>query len=81
MYPHGGHLLQIFFNGHAWLSNELTKKKIGYQMMDNAFIGIDNWSKAQKMSDNLSVVKLHRKLNAFAEKYCPVHQAFNQQYH
>ena len=73
--------LQIFFNGHAWLSNELTKKKIGHQMMDNAFIGINNWSKAQKISDNLSVEKLHKKLNAFAEKYCPVHQTFNQQYH
>lgn len=33
--------LQIFFNGHAWLSNELTKKNIGHQMMDNAFIAID----------------------------------------
>ncbi|MEJ7683848.1 MAG: hypothetical protein WKG06_39505 [Segetibacter sp.] len=70
--------LQIFFNGHAWLSNELSKKNIGHQMMDNAFITIDHWDKAQKMSNNLSIEKLHKKLNAFAEKYCPVHKVFKQ---
>jgi hypothetical protein len=73
--------LQIFFNGHAWLSNELAKKNISHQMIDNAFITIDDWSKAQKMSDNLSIEKLHKKLKAFAEKYCPVHKVFKQQYH
>jgi hypothetical protein len=73
--------LQIFFSGHAWLSNELAKKNIGHQMMDNAFISIDDWGKAQKMSNNLSVEKLHKKLNAFAERYCPVHKVFKQQYH
>lgn len=73
--------LQIFFNGHAWLSNELAKKNVGHQMMDNAFTTIDNWSKAQTISDNLSIEKLHKKLNVFAEKYCPVHKIFKQQYH
>ena len=73
--------LQIFFNGHTWLSNELTKRKIGHQMMDNAFIRIDNWNKAQTISNNLSIKKLHEKLNSFAEKYCPVHKVFKQQYH
>ncbi len=73
--------LQIFFNGHAWLSNELTKKNVGHKMMDNAFITIDDWNKAQTISDNLSIEKLHKKLNVFAEKYCPVHKVFKQQYH
>ncbi len=73
--------LQIFFNGHAWLSNELTKKNIGHQMIDNAFISIDDWDKAQKISVNLPIIKLHKKLNAFAEKFCPVHKVFKQQYH
>ena len=73
--------LQIFFNGHTWLSNELTKKNIGHQMIDNAFITIDDWGKARRMSDNLSIKTLHRKLNAFAGKYCPVHKVFKQEYH
>lgn len=73
--------LQIFFNGHGWLSNELTKKKIDYKMMDNAFIAIDDWDKAQKISDGLAIEKLHKKLDAFAAAYCPVHITFKQQYH
>jgi len=73
--------LQIFFNGHAWLSNELTNKKISHQMADNAFIEISDWNKAQKISDNLKIEKLHKKLNGFAEKYCPVHKMFKQEYH
>ncbi len=50
-------------------------------MMDNAFINIDDWGKAQKMSNNLSIEKLHKRLNAFAEKYCPVYKVFKQKYH
>lgn len=73
--------LQIFFNGHAWLASELAKKNIGHQMMDNAFISIDDWGKAQKMSDHLSIKNLHKRLNAFSEKYCPVHKVFKQHYH
>lgn len=73
--------LQIFLNGHAWLSNELTNKKINHQMADNAFIEVDDWDKAQKISDNLKIEKLHKKLNGFAEKYCPVHKIFKQEYH
>lgn len=73
--------LQVFFNGHAWLSSELTKKNIAHQMMDNAFTAIADWDKAQKISNNLSIEKLHKKLSGFAEKYCPVHKVFKQQYH
>lgn len=73
--------LQIFFNGHGWLSNELTKKKVDYKMMDNAFISIADWDKAQSISDGLAIEKLHKKLDAFATAYCPVHATFKQQYH
>lgn len=73
--------LQIFFNGHNWLSNVLTKKKIEYQMIDNAFVTIGNWEKAQQISDNLSIEKLHKKLDTFAQKFCPVHKEFKQVYH
>ncbi len=73
--------LQIFFNGHSWLSNELANKKIDHRMVDNAFVSIDDWEKAQQVSDNLPIEELHKKLDAFAEKYCPVHVEFKQRYH
>jgi hypothetical protein len=73
--------LQIFFNGHSWLGNELRNKKISCQMVDNAFVSIDNWEEAQQVSDDLSIEKLHKKLDFFAQKYCPVHKEFKQVYH
>jgi len=42
---------------------------------------MDDWGKAQKASDSLSVEKLHKKLDVFAKTYCPVHQEFKQEYH
>jgi len=57
------------------------QKKLGYQVLDNAFVQIDNWEKAQQISESLSIEKLHKKLDAFAKAYCPVHTQFKQQYH
>ena len=73
--------LQIFYNGHNWLSNELTNKKINHRMLDNAFVSIEDWNKAQQISDNLSIETLHKKLDTFSQKYCPVLKEFNQHYH
>ena len=73
--------LQIYFNGHHWLSSELNRKGIAFQMLDNAFVHIADWNKAQQLSDSLDIKKLHKKLNEFAQKYCPVHREFKQEYH
>jgi hypothetical protein len=37
--------LQIYFNGHGWLSSMLAKKDIAHQEIDNAFVQIDDWQK------------------------------------
>ena len=73
--------LQIFFNGHGWLGNELSKKKIDFKMADNAFVEIGDWKQAQQISDSLKVELLHKKLDSFAKTYCPVHENFGQVYH
>lgn len=73
--------LQIYFNGHQWLRGELEKRKIGCKMADNAFIQIDDWEKAQHISDKFPVARLHKILDGFARKYCPVHREFKQMYH
>jgi DNA-binding MarR family transcriptional regulator len=73
--------LQIYFNGHNWLANELSQRNISFKMLDNAFIEIEDWQKAQEISDVLNVKRLHKKLSEFASLFCPVHQAFDQTYH
>ena len=73
--------LQFYCNGHSWLARKLTAKGIGYTMADNAFIRIDDWSRAQALADTLSPDQLHRSLDRYAERCCPVSDVFGQSYH
>jgi len=73
--------LQFYFNGHNWLARQLDRKGIGYQMLDNAFVGIDDFSKAQKIADGFKVKMLHRVLDRYARRYCPALETFDVKYH
>lgn len=80
--------LQIYFNGHNLLKQQLEKAGIGYTMLDNAFDYIEDgsdgqsgWSKAQQLSDKLDVKTIHHRLDEFAEHFCPVYKDFGQIYH
>ena len=73
--------LQFYCNGHNWLARELTANGIGYTMADNAFVRIDDWQRAQELADRLSPDRLHRTLDRYAERCCPVSDVFGQDYH
>lgn len=73
--------LQFYCNGHAWLENKLNANGIGYAMADNAFIRIDDFARAQSLSDQLKPDDLHRILDRYAKMCCPVQEEFQQQYH
>jgi hypothetical protein len=63
--------LQFYFNGHNALACALRQRGIEYMMLDNAFAGIADWDKAQRLADGLGVEKLHRKLDQYARRLCP----------
>lgn len=73
--------LQVYFNGHSVLANELTKKGIAFTMLDNAFDYIADFKEAQTIANNLDVNKLLKKLDWFSNLYCPAHKEFGQTYH
>ncbi|HUK99812.1 MAG TPA: MarR family transcriptional regulator [Nitrospirota bacterium] len=73
--------LQFYMNGHNWLAAKLAKKKIPYVLRENAFLSIDNFPKAQELSDSIKVSDLHRALDGFAHKYCPVGKEYGLTYH
>lgn len=73
--------LQVYFNGHNILANQLAIKKIGYSMVDNAFDYIEDFEKAQKISDGFDAGKLLKKLTWLAGLYCPVYKEFDETYH
>ena len=73
--------LQFYCNGHSWLARQMTAAGIGYTMADNAFVRIDDWSRAQQLADALSPDQLHRVLDHYAGQCCPVCDVFGQSYH
>lgn len=73
--------LQFYMNGHNWLAAKLDKHKIPYTMRENTFLAIDDYGKAQELSDRLKVSDLHRALDGFARKYCPIFKQYGLSYH
>lgn len=73
--------LQIYFNGHSWLARQLKKRHIEHSFVDNAFANIGDFRKAQAIADNFNIQLLHRKMDGFVQKYCPVIKGFQLNYH
>jgi hypothetical protein len=68
--------LQFYFNGHNWLARQLVRKGLGHTLLDNAFVQLDDFAAAQKIADGFDLRKLHRKLDQYARRFCPVVQHF-----
>jgi hypothetical protein len=64
--------LQFYCNGHNWLANQLKQRGMAYQMLDNAFVHIDDYTVANQLAKEFDVESLHQRLDEFAQKYCPV---------
>ena len=73
--------LQIYFNGHNWLAAKLRQRNIDCTLIDNAFTGITDWERAQSLANSLRIQKLHRKLDEFASRFCPIHRSLGLNYH
>lgn len=73
--------LQFYFNGHNRLAAALDKSDVEYELVDNAFVAIDDVDKAQKLADGLDVRELHRVLDRYARKCCPVLKQLATSYH
>src|SRR5262249_19253194 len=64
--------LQFYSNGHSLLARQLDRDGIGYQKIDNAFVAIDNWERAQVLAQTIDVPALHVRLDHLAQTYCPI---------
>ena len=67
-------------NGHNLLASKLQKKEIAYRMHDNAFLEISDVETAQKLSDRINPEDLHKVLDVFAKRYCPVPETLGLSY-
>jgi hypothetical protein len=73
--------LQFYFNGHHQLASLLRRKAFSYRLLENAFIEMEDFAKAQQFTDSLQVKTLHRRLDQVAKGFCPVIRHFPSGYH
>ena len=73
--------LQFYCNGHNWLARKLAAEGIAYTMADNAFVRIEDMTRAQALAEGLDPGLLHRLLDRYAGYFCPVLDTFAQSYH
>jgi len=60
---------------------ETCHEGIDFAMADNAFIRIEDWTRAQELADTLKPESFHKILDRYAEQCCPVLDVFVQRYH
>lgn len=68
--------LQFYCNGHAVLARQLQRQGIAFTLLDNAFVEIADWARAQGLADAWEPRRLHRQLDRLAATYCPVLRDF-----
>jgi hypothetical protein len=73
--------LQFYCNGHSWLARKLAAAGIDFTLADNAFVQVSQFERAQALADSLTADELHRRLDRYAERLCPVGEVFGQRYH
>jgi len=73
--------LQFCLNGHNWLAARLKRGGIGYQLLDNAFVDIDDFVRAQELADGMRAKTLHHRLERYVRQFCPVASEFAAGYH
>lgn len=73
--------LQFYCNGHGWLARKLRAAGIEFTLADNAFLNLSDLDRAQRLADGLAPKELHRRLDHYAERCCPVLEEFRQRYH
>jgi hypothetical protein len=64
--------------GPTWLP---CRSQIDYKLVDNAFVEIADWRRAQQLANGLKIKRLHSKLDQFAQTDCPIHRDFGMHYH
>lgn len=73
--------VQVYFNGHNWLAAQLRDRGISYELLDNAFVDIGDFTTAQRLSDGFDVKRLHKALDVLASVYAPLRDLLATTYH
>ena len=64
--------VQIYVNGHSWLEKQMLKRRIGFNLRDNAFTALDNQEAAQKLADSFTHLNWRKILNRLVRQVNPL---------
>ncbi len=64
--------LQLYVNGHEWLARKLTRHGIRYTKLDNAFLWIADFPRAQTFADRFVTVEWVALLQRYARRVNPL---------
>jgi hypothetical protein len=64
--------IQVYVNGHDWLARQMAAKDIPFKQVENAFIRIEDCSKAQTIADRLPTLRWEAIMHVFAKRVNPL---------
>jgi len=72
--------VQFYFNGHGWLANRLRTEAVDFELIENVFVRIGDYEKAQEVAESIDAETLHRYLDRLAGSILPFLDRFQSGY-
>ena len=77
--------IDFCLNGREWLAKQMDKAGIGYRRRENCFVAIDDWQRAQQLTERQLQTDWPKKLTAILDRVHPLHRQIcapiDQQYY
>ena len=64
--------IQVYVNGHSWLAQEMLRRRLGFNLRDNAFTALDDPRAAQELADSFAELKWTKILDRLARRVNPL---------
>ena len=64
--------VQIYLNGHEWLARQMSRKGMGFEQIENAFVAIDDCAKANRIAASFAGLNWPYRLERLARKVNPL---------
>jgi hypothetical protein len=65
-------VVQVYVNGQEWLARKLAQSHITYAKVDNVFVHVGDFGRAQAFADRLSSLHWPQLLNSYAQRVNPL---------
>jgi hypothetical protein len=64
--------VQVYVNGHSWLAQEMLKRRLGFNIQDNAFTALEDSEAAQELAESFADLNGRKILDRLARQVNPL---------